>query len=46
MPGHGSDDQPSVLARDVLDNWLMLYSRLDDLLEFEVRRSDSSIPQQ
>jgi len=33
---------PSVLGRDVLDNWLMVYSRLDGLLEFEVRRSDAT----
>jgi hypothetical protein len=44
VPGDDLNDEPSVLGRDVLDNWLMLYSPLDDLLEFEVRRSDSSMP--
>jgi hypothetical protein len=35
---------PSVLGRDVLDYWLMVYSRMGGLLEFDVRYADATNP--
>ena len=35
---------PSLLGRDILSNWKMVYCPQEDHLSFEVRVSDSSYP--
>jgi len=39
-PGPGIESIPSLLGRDVLDNWAMTYDPTKGRLEFVVRRAD------
>lgn len=39
-PCEGLEDTPSLLGRDVLDNWSMLYDPVRGKLEFTVRKCD------
>lgn len=43
---HDSDLEgvPSLLGRDILDRWKIVYCRPDNILSFEVRTADSSVP--
>ena len=40
-PEDVSGEIPSLLGRDIIDRWRMVYDRTDDLLEFTVRSSDA-----
>lgn len=42
-PAQGLDDLPSLLGRDVLDNWAMTYDPQRSRLTFVVRRADHKI---
>ena len=39
-PEDVSDQIPSLLGRDIIDRWRMVYDRTDDILEFTVRSAD------
>ena len=38
--GHGSNRLPSLLGRDIIDRWRMVYDRTESVLEFTVRSAD------
>ena len=40
-PEDVSGEIPSLLGRDIIDRWRMVYDRTDDLLEFTVRSADA-----
>ena len=40
-PEDVSDEIPSLLGRDIIDRWRMVYDRTDDVLEFTVRSADA-----
>ena len=40
-PENVSGEIPSLLGRDIIDRWRMVYDRTDDLLEFTVRSADA-----
>lgn len=40
-PEDVSGEIPSLLGRDIIDRWRMVYDRTDDVLEFTVRSADA-----
>ncbi len=40
-PEDVSDEIPSLLGRDIIDRWRMVYDRTDGILEFTVRSADA-----
>lgn len=40
-PEEVSGEIPSLLGRDIIDRWRMVYDRTDDILEFTVRSADA-----
>ena len=41
-PTHSMNRLPSLLGRDIIDRWRMVYDRADGLLEFTVRSADTA----
>lgn len=42
-PMHSINRLPSLLGRDIIDRWRMVYDRTDGVLEFTVRSADSEV---
>lgn len=40
-PMHSMNRLPSLLGRDIIDRWRMVYDRTEDVLEFTVRSADA-----